>query len=289
MWDDLVRGAIGAVVLVDTSRLADCFPAVDYMETQGVPFIVAVNLFHGKQYHSLDDVREALGVPDDVPMITTDARDRARPRWRCSSSCSTRWCGPPPARPDRPAPPVARRTAPTGRPRDPSGERRSAFRRSARLSGRPAPVSVTRCLAAPVTVVLVHWNQPERCARTIEAFQHQGVPVADRWWSTTGPTPAELGRLRRRRRDSRPRTSSCSSWARTPGSARRPTSGSGAVPRPTGRRASGSRWRPTTPCRPTARWPRSIDGGRGAAPRRAGLRRRGRRRDAGVRPLLRRA
>jgi len=77
MWDDLVRGAIGAVVLVDTSRLADCFPAVDYMETQGVPFIVAVNLFHGKQQHSLDDVREALGVPDDVPMITTDARDRA--------------------------------------------------------------------------------------------------------------------------------------------------------------------------------------------------------------------
>jgi len=78
MWDDLVRGAIGAVVLVDTSRLADCFPAVDYMETQGVPFIVGVNLFHGKQYHSLEDVREALGVPDDVPMITTDARDRAQ-------------------------------------------------------------------------------------------------------------------------------------------------------------------------------------------------------------------
>ena len=77
MWDDLVRGAIGAVVLVDTSRLADCFPAVDYMETQGVPFIVAVNLFHGKQQHSLDDVREALGVPDVVPKITTDARDRA--------------------------------------------------------------------------------------------------------------------------------------------------------------------------------------------------------------------
>jgi len=78
MWDDLVRGAIGAVVLVDTSRLADCFPAVDYMETQGVPFIVGVNLFHGKQYHSIEDVREALGVPEDVPMITTDARDRAQ-------------------------------------------------------------------------------------------------------------------------------------------------------------------------------------------------------------------
>jgi uncharacterized protein len=78
MWDDLVRGAIGAVVLVDTNRLADCFPAVDYMETNGVPFIVGVNLFHGKQYHSLDDVREALAVPQDVPMITTDARDRAQ-------------------------------------------------------------------------------------------------------------------------------------------------------------------------------------------------------------------
>src|SRR5687768_4244300 len=78
MWDDLVRGAIGAVVLVDTTRLGDCFPAVDYMETQGVPFIVGVNLFHGKQYHSLPDVREALAVPADVPMITTDARDRAQ-------------------------------------------------------------------------------------------------------------------------------------------------------------------------------------------------------------------
>jgi signal recognition particle receptor subunit beta len=78
MWDDLVRGAIGAVVLVDTNRLGDCFPAVDYMETNGVPFIVAVNLFHGKQYHAIEDVREALAVPEDVPMITTDARDRAQ-------------------------------------------------------------------------------------------------------------------------------------------------------------------------------------------------------------------
>jgi signal recognition particle receptor subunit beta len=78
MWDDLVRGAIGAVVLVDTNRLADCFPAVDYMERNGVPFVVAVNMFHGEQQHSLDDVREALAVPAEVPMITTDARDRGR-------------------------------------------------------------------------------------------------------------------------------------------------------------------------------------------------------------------
>lgn len=78
MWDDLVRGAIGAVVLVDTNRLADCFPAVDYMERNGVPFIVAVNMFHGEQQHRLEDVREALAVPDDVPMTFTDARDRVR-------------------------------------------------------------------------------------------------------------------------------------------------------------------------------------------------------------------
>jgi signal recognition particle receptor subunit beta len=78
MWDDLVRGAIGAVVLVDTNRLADCFPAVDYMERNGVPFIVAVNMFHGEQQYGLDDVREALAVPDEVPMTFTDARDRVR-------------------------------------------------------------------------------------------------------------------------------------------------------------------------------------------------------------------
>lgn len=76
MWDDLVRGAIGAVVLVDTDRLADCFPAVDYMERNGVPFVVAVNRFHGELHHELDEVREALAVPVDVPLITTDARDR---------------------------------------------------------------------------------------------------------------------------------------------------------------------------------------------------------------------
>lgn len=78
MWDDLVRGAIGAVVLVDTNRLEDCFPAVDYMERNDVPFIVAINMFHGEQRHSIEDVREALAVPAEVPMITTDARDRAR-------------------------------------------------------------------------------------------------------------------------------------------------------------------------------------------------------------------
>ncbi|MDW3218348.1 MAG: ATP/GTP-binding protein [Acidimicrobiales bacterium] len=77
MWDDLVRGAIGAVVVVDTSRLEDCFAAVDYFESAGIPFVVAVNAFFGRIHHSLEDVREALAISPDVPMMITDARDRA--------------------------------------------------------------------------------------------------------------------------------------------------------------------------------------------------------------------
>ncbi len=76
MWDDLVRGALGAVVLVDTTRLDACFPAVDYFESRKIPFVVAVNCFDGVAQHSLDDVRRALAVPADVPVIHTDARTR---------------------------------------------------------------------------------------------------------------------------------------------------------------------------------------------------------------------
>jgi signal recognition particle receptor subunit beta len=76
MWDDLVRGAIGAVVLVDTRRLADCFPAIDYFENSGLPFIVAINAFDGNQTHTPDEVREALQLSHDTPIITTDARRR---------------------------------------------------------------------------------------------------------------------------------------------------------------------------------------------------------------------
>ncbi len=77
MWDDLVRGAIGAVVLVDTDRLEQCFPAVDYFESRNIPFVVGINCFDGIAKHKLDDVREALQVPADVPMLYTDARSRA--------------------------------------------------------------------------------------------------------------------------------------------------------------------------------------------------------------------
>jgi signal recognition particle receptor subunit beta len=76
MWDDLCKGAIGAVVLVDTSRLADCFNAVDYFETHKYPFVVAVNCFDGVAHHTLDQVREALAVPAEVPMVYTDARQQ---------------------------------------------------------------------------------------------------------------------------------------------------------------------------------------------------------------------
>ncbi|MGY6499520.1 MAG: GTP-binding protein [Acidimicrobiales bacterium] len=76
MWDDLVRGAIGAVVLVDSNRIADSFPAVDYFEERDVPFIVAHNTFNGSANHSLDDLREALAVSADVPMLECDARQR---------------------------------------------------------------------------------------------------------------------------------------------------------------------------------------------------------------------
>ncbi len=76
MWDDLVLGAIGAVVLVDTDRLEQCFPAVDYFESRGIPFVVAVNCFDGVARHHLDDVREALQVPAHVPLLYTDARSR---------------------------------------------------------------------------------------------------------------------------------------------------------------------------------------------------------------------
>lgn len=76
MWDDLVRGAIGAVVLIDTRRLEECFPAVDYFEEQRIPFVVAANCFDGQVAHPVDAVREALGVSSDTPVMLTDARDR---------------------------------------------------------------------------------------------------------------------------------------------------------------------------------------------------------------------
>jgi uncharacterized protein len=76
MWDDLIQGAIGAVVLVDTRRLADSFPAVDYFEASGLPFVIGINGFHGQFPHRSRDVSEALAISPDVPVIPCDARNR---------------------------------------------------------------------------------------------------------------------------------------------------------------------------------------------------------------------
>ena len=76
MWDDLVRGAIGAVVLADTRRLGDCFAAVDYFEQRELPFVVAINCFDGVLAHAIDDVREALVIGPDTPIVACDARVR---------------------------------------------------------------------------------------------------------------------------------------------------------------------------------------------------------------------
>jgi uncharacterized protein len=76
LWDDLARGALGAIVLVDTRRLEQSFAAINYFEHDtDLPFIVAVNLFDGHQTHPLDDVREALDLRPDIPLITCDARN----------------------------------------------------------------------------------------------------------------------------------------------------------------------------------------------------------------------
>ncbi|PRY56341.1 GTP-binding protein [Knoellia remsis] len=76
MWDDLVRGAIGAVILVDTDRLDEAFAAVDYFEAKGLPFIVAVNEFDGARRYPLEEVRDALALPPHTPVMAIDARER---------------------------------------------------------------------------------------------------------------------------------------------------------------------------------------------------------------------
>ncbi len=76
MWDDLVEGALGAVVLVDTRRLDDCYHAVDYFERLGIPFVVAMNVFDMNHNPPVDTVRYALDVPDGVPLLWCDARER---------------------------------------------------------------------------------------------------------------------------------------------------------------------------------------------------------------------
>ena len=76
MWDDLAYGALGTVVLADERRLADCFPAVDYFEAKGIPFVVAVNCFGGVRQYPLESIGRALNLAAGVPVIECDARRR---------------------------------------------------------------------------------------------------------------------------------------------------------------------------------------------------------------------
>ena len=76
MWDDLARGAIGAIVLVDVRRLQDSFATVDFFEAKGLPFLVAINDFDGAPRYPTEEVRKALSLPAAVPVITVDARQR---------------------------------------------------------------------------------------------------------------------------------------------------------------------------------------------------------------------
>jgi uncharacterized protein len=76
MWDELAIGALGAVVLADTRRLADSFPAIDYFERRQIPFIVALNCFDGARQYNTEDVRAALDLDPGQPIILCDARNK---------------------------------------------------------------------------------------------------------------------------------------------------------------------------------------------------------------------
>jgi uncharacterized protein len=76
MWDDLITGALGAIVLVDTRRLDDCFPAIDYFEDRKIPFVIGLNQFNGELVHDVNDVRAALAIDPQVPIVPVDARSR---------------------------------------------------------------------------------------------------------------------------------------------------------------------------------------------------------------------
>jgi signal recognition particle receptor subunit beta len=76
MWDELSRGALGAIVLADTRRLDNCFAAVDYFERRRLPFVIGINCFDGVQPYTAAEVRAALDLDEHVPLLLCDARQR---------------------------------------------------------------------------------------------------------------------------------------------------------------------------------------------------------------------
>jgi signal recognition particle receptor subunit beta len=76
MWDELIKGALGAIVLVDTRRIEDGFAAIDFFENRELPYLVAVNCFDGAPQYDTEEVREALAIANEVPLVLCDARHR---------------------------------------------------------------------------------------------------------------------------------------------------------------------------------------------------------------------
>ena len=76
MWDELMKGALSAVVIVDTRRVQDAFGALDFFENRQLPYLVALNCFDGAPRYEIDEIREALAIGNHIPVVLADARDR---------------------------------------------------------------------------------------------------------------------------------------------------------------------------------------------------------------------
>jgi signal recognition particle receptor subunit beta len=76
MWDELMKGALSAVVMVDTRRVQDAFGALDFFENRQLPYLVALNCFDGAPRYEIDEIREALAIGHHIPVVLADARDR---------------------------------------------------------------------------------------------------------------------------------------------------------------------------------------------------------------------
>src|SRR5215472_15880039 len=103
MWDELASGAIGAVVLADTRRLADCFPSVDFFENRNIPFVLAVNCFDDAPRYQPEDVRSAVDLEEPIPVVMCDARQCGSSRDVLIALVEHSLRTPPP--PDEPLPP----------------------------------------------------------------------------------------------------------------------------------------------------------------------------------------
>ncbi len=205
MWDDLVRGAIGAVVLADTRRLKDCFPALDYFESCGLPYVVAVDRFDGSERFDADDVREALTVPPHIPVMIMDARRGSRSSRPCS-----RWWG-------------------TRSTRAPNKTYTELGRACGRYSSSEPVSPNSACPRPPVARVRGHpdvepdgGRDPHRPRHVDAVHVPHGTPARARspaeLLGVPGPEDRRTRRLGRRPRLARPRSDTSGRWTGWAGS-----------------------------------------------------------------------